>query len=120
MAVAAGVAAPAVAAPAPAAAGTPYAYVVNQGSGTVSAYDAATGTVTATIPVGSRPQDVAVSPDGRTAYVTNSGSGDVSVISTATNTVTATIPAGMGPWGVAVSPDGTPSTSPTPAAATSR
>ena len=117
-AVVAGVAAPAVAAPAPAA-GTPYAYVVNQGSGTVSAYDATTGTVTATIPVGGRPQGVAVSPDGRTAYVTNGGGGDVSVISTPTNTVTATIPAGpAGAWRSARTAQ--PSTSPTVAAVTSR
>ena len=39
----------------PAAAGTPYVYVANSGSDTVTAYDAATGTVTATIPVGNHP-----------------------------------------------------------------
>jgi YVTN family beta-propeller protein len=32
--------------------------VVNRDSGTVSAYDAATGTVTATIPVGNDPEGV--------------------------------------------------------------
>lgn len=40
----------------------------------------ATPTVTATIPVGRYPKDVAVSPDGRRAYITNADSGTVSVI----------------------------------------
>jgi DNA-binding beta-propeller fold protein YncE len=40
--------------------------------------------VTATIPVGSTPLWVAVSPDGRHVYVTNRNSGTVSVISTGT------------------------------------
>src|SRR3984957_4715334 len=102
---AAGPAAPAVAAQA-SAAGTPYAYVVNYGSNTVSAYDAVTGTA-ATIPVGTHPRDVGGRPGGRTAHVTNREDSDVSVIDTATNTVTATIPVGAGPWGVAVSRDGT-------------
>ena len=70
--------------------------------------------VSATIPVGSDPSGVVVSPDGRYVYVTNFGSpfdqtatDTVSVIDTATNTVTATIPVGSDPDGVAVSPDGT-------------
>jgi YVTN family beta-propeller protein len=61
----------------------------------------------ATIPVGSLPYGVAVTPDGKHAYVTNEGSNNVSVIDTATNTVeAATIPVGSLPYGVAVTPDG--------------
>ncbi|MGD0406565.1 MAG: YncE family protein, partial [Candidatus Bathyarchaeia archaeon] len=71
----------------------------------------ATNTVTATVPVGSEPIGVAVTPDGAYAYVTNYGggyygSGSVSVISTATNTVTATVTVGSEPIGVAVTPNG--------------
>jgi YVTN family beta-propeller protein len=62
--------------------------------------------VTATIPVGISPREVAVSPDGSKVYVTNGGSNSVSVIATATNTVSATIPVGTAPLGVAVSSDG--------------
>ena len=47
----------------------------------MSVIDTATNTVTATIPVGSGPTAVAVSPDGSLAYVTNIGDGTVSVIS---------------------------------------
>jgi YVTN family beta-propeller protein len=61
--------------------------------------------VTATIPVGSQPGGVAVTPDGSKVYVANFLSNNVSVIATATNTVTA-IPAGSEPFGVAVTPDG--------------
>ena len=47
--------------------------------------------VTATIPVGSHPDGVAVAPLTGTVYVTNDGSDTVSVISRRSNTVTATI-----------------------------
>jgi DNA-binding beta-propeller fold protein YncE len=43
----------------------------------------ATNTITATIPVGSSPDGVAVSPDGTHLYVTNFDDNTVSVISLA-------------------------------------
>jgi DNA-binding beta-propeller fold protein YncE len=49
----------------------------------VSVINAATRTVTATIPVGSYPDGVAVNPATHTAYVASSGAGTVSVISAA-------------------------------------
>ena len=64
-------------------------------------------TVTANVPVGEGPWDVAVSPDGSRVYVANSFGESVSVIDAATNTVTATIALGDRPYDVAVSPDGT-------------
>lgn len=85
------------------------AYVVNEGSNSVSVVATATDTVTATVAVGASPVDVAVSPDGSRAYVTNAGSDSVSVLDTATETVTSTIStSGWGQflYGVAVSPDG--------------
>jgi YVTN family beta-propeller protein len=63
-------------------------------------------TVTATIPVGTAPIGVAVTPNGAYAYVTNNEGNTVSVINTATNTVTATITGFNYPLGVAVTPDG--------------
>src|ERR1700730_6312957 len=82
------------------------AYITNQGSNNVSVIDTATNTVIATIPVGSDPYAVAVSPDGSKVYVANVLSNNVSVIATATNTVIATVTVGLQPAGVAVSPDG--------------
>ena len=94
----------------------PRVYVVNTTAGTVSVINTATNTLVDTKPatqtidpirVGSTPQQVAISPDGKWAYVTNYGSNSVSVIKTATNTVDgAAIPVGSTPVGVAVSADG--------------
>jgi YVTN family beta-propeller protein len=84
----------------------PFAYVTNFNSDTVSVISMATNTVVATIPVGSNPLGVAITPDGEFVYVTNSGAGTVSVISTASNTVVATMPVGSNPLGVAITPDG--------------
>jgi YVTN family beta-propeller protein len=64
------------------------------------------GPAIGTVPVGTSPVGVAVSPNGATAYVTNQNSNTVSVINTATNTVSATVTVGSGPEGVAVSPNG--------------
>ena len=82
------------------------AYITNLDANTVSVIDTTSNTVADTIPVGSRPGGVAVTPDGSTVYVANQGANTVSVIATASNTVTATIPVGSVPWGVAASPDG--------------
>jgi YVTN family beta-propeller protein len=78
-------------------------YVVNSGNNSVSVIDTAHNTVSATIPVGTDPQGVAVSHDGGKVYVVNSGDDNVSVIGTARNTVTATIPVGRIPTGISIS-----------------
>ncbi len=89
-----------------AAGAAPYAYVANNGSDSVSVIDTANDTVVSTVPVGSFPLGVAVSPDGSRVYVTNGGSSSVSVIDAATDTVVSTVTVGTGPAGIAVSPDG--------------
>jgi YVTN family beta-propeller protein len=90
---------------------SPFAYVTNTPSNTVSVIDTATNNVVATVPVGNGPFGVAVTPDGKRAYVANIGfsafSNTVSVIDTATNTVVATVTVGFQPIGVAITPDGT-------------
>ena len=63
----------------------PFAYVVNEGDGTVSVIDTAANAVVTTVGVGSHPRGVAITPDGKRAYVTNAASNTVSVIDTATN-----------------------------------
>jgi len=88
----------------PASAG--YAYIANQGSNTVSVINTADNTLVATIPAGSNPYGVAVSPDDSRVYVTDLGDNTLSVIKTSTNTVVANVPIGQGPFGLAVSPDG--------------
>ena len=73
----------------------------------LSVIDTTNNTVIATVPVGTKPWEVAVSPDGKKAYVANFFSNTTSVIDTTNNTVTATVPVGTYPSGIAVSPDGT-------------
>ena len=60
-----------------------HAYVVNDGSNTVSVIDTATSQVTATLGVGQTPTNVFVAPDGLHAYVTNISSNDVTVLNIA-------------------------------------
>jgi YVTN family beta-propeller protein len=98
---------------------TTFGYVINVNDNTVSVIDTINNTVVATIPVGSAPNGVAITPDGTRpndddgrrqkplAYVTNEADNTVSVIDTASNTVVATIPVRQEPNGVAVTPDGT-------------
>jgi YVTN family beta-propeller protein len=86
--------------------GEDFAYVVNQGSDTISVISISTNTVIKTIPVGHYPWRVAFTPDGRKAYVTHLGSDSVSIIDTSTHTVVKTIPVGICPKGLDVSPDG--------------
>jgi YVTN family beta-propeller protein len=56
------------------AAGRELAYVTNEDSQNLTVIDTQTDSVVATIPVGTRPRGVKVSPDGRTVYVALSGS----------------------------------------------
>src|SRR6185295_3577717 len=81
-------------------------YVTNNNDNTVSVIDTATTSVIATIPVGSGPAGVAVTPNGRFAYVVNQLANTVSVISAARNTVVATIPVATFPRDIAITPDG--------------
>jgi serine/threonine protein kinase, bacterial len=60
--------------------------------------------IAATIPVGKRPEAVAVDPQSHTAYTANYGDGTISVIDTGSRAVTATIRVGNGPVSVAVDP----------------
>jgi YVTN family beta-propeller protein len=74
----------------------------------VSVFDAATGALMATIPVGSGPFFMALSHDGREAYVADKISCDLREINTATFSVVATVdwPSSHGcPYGLATGPD---------------
>jgi DNA-binding beta-propeller fold protein YncE len=77
--------------------------------GAIAVIDTAANAVIATIPVGSMPTEVVVSPDGRALYVPNrdghNGRGVLSIIDTTTHTVTDSVAVsgrGGGPKGAAV------------------
>jgi len=84
------------------------AYVASPCNNTVAIIDTGTNAVVTTIPVGSEPFVLAVTPDGTRVYVANRTGQNVSVIDTATNTVVSTIPLGRGgATGIVITPDGT-------------
>jgi len=83
-----------------------YGYTTNANDNTVSVIDISTNKSVATIPVGSNPVRVTISPDGSRVYITNESSDDVSVINISMNSVINTIPVGGVPSGTTISPDG--------------
>ncbi len=68
----------------------------------MSVIDTRSNAVVATVPVGQRPWNMALTPDGRKLYVANGRSNSVSVIDTGSDKVVAEIAVGAFPWGVAI------------------
>lgn len=81
-------------------------YVTNPYSNSVTAIDTASSTAIASVPVGTHPDGIVISPDGGKVYVVNEGSNTISVVDTLTNTVSTTIVFATTPFGVAITPDG--------------
>jgi len=82
-------------------------FVCNTLSNSVSAVDAETGAVLATIPVGHSPIRIVASHDGGKVYTSNFLSSSVSVIDTVNLVVTATIPVTQMPQESDITIDGT-------------
>jgi YVTN family beta-propeller protein len=59
-----------------------------------------------TLPTGSRPMSVRLSPDNHWLYVSNGRGGNVSVIDPQSYAIVASIKVGTRPWGITFSPDG--------------
>jgi YVTN family beta-propeller protein len=68
----------------------------------VSAIGTADNTILATIPVGKRPWNMAITPDGKKLYVANGRSNSVTVIDTEQLTVSGEVKVGEMPWGVVI------------------
>ncbi|MDB5031396.1 gliding motility-associated C-terminal domain-containing protein [Mucilaginibacter sp.] len=83
------------------------AYIANSGDGTISLIDVRTNTLTNTLPVGSNPFEVSVTPGGAWLYISNPDANMVSVLNTTTNAIEKTITVGYQPVDLVVSPDGT-------------
>lgn len=82
-----------------------HAYTTADGTlhGSVDVIDVRAGTIAASIPLDdSQPEQVAVSPDGRSVYVTGSDQQAVSVIDATSRTISATIPLLSGGYAIAV------------------
>jgi len=82
-------------------------FVASEQAHVVSVVDMATFTVEKSVPTGgSRPVDVALSPDGKRAWVSHGDSGDLRVLDAVSLDVLATIPVGPRAWWTALTPDG--------------
>jgi YVTN family beta-propeller protein len=83
------------------------AYVTEKGGNVMTQISTASDVTFGTaIPVGSGPEEVAITPDGSTAYVTNNGGNSVTPINLATGTPGTAISVGTMPIGVAITPKG--------------
>jgi YVTN family beta-propeller protein len=81
-----------------------HAYVTNRGNNTVSVITTATDVISATIPVGTDPNGVTITPDGE--HVCDQRRRRRSVISTADECGIGHLPVGPGPSGLTITPDG--------------
>ena len=84
----------------------PVAWVANYASATVTPVNLVSRKAGQAIDVGTDPQAIVATPDGRTVYVANGGSGTVTPISTATDRAAPPIGVGTDPVALAVTPDG--------------
>jgi YVTN family beta-propeller protein len=83
------------------------AYVVNEGSNSVTPINTTIDEVSGPpIAVGSEPQMIAMTPNGKLAYVVNGGSDTVTPINAQTNTPGTPISVGSFPAGIAITPNG--------------
>jgi len=80
-------------------------YVVNN-TGFVQVLHVGGQDIIHTIPVGSAPLEITISPDESRAYVANGSSNSISVIETRTHRVIANIAVGESPRGLGFTPDG--------------
>jgi YVTN family beta-propeller protein len=83
------------------------AYVANWASNNVTPINTENDTPGTPIGVGSKPDAIAITPDGATAYVANWGSGNVTPINLATGKAEKAIKVGLHPDAIAITPDGT-------------
>ncbi len=84
------------------------AFGPSESVGELNVIDTASQTLTKviTLPKGSRPQCVIVSPDGKKVYASTGRGGTVVVVDANTYAVLDTIKVGKRPWGITLSPDG--------------
>jgi YVTN family beta-propeller protein len=83
-------------------------FIPSESAGELNVIDSVNAKVlkTITLPAGSRPMRVKLSPDETRLYVSNGRAGTISVFDTHSYELLDTIKVGTRPWGIGVSPDG--------------
>jgi len=84
----------------------PFAYVPNEGAGTVSVIDTATDKVVAEMVAGSKPRGLAVGVDSRWLYVSDQPNNRLQLVDLVSRKPGAVVTLGESPEGVSISPDG--------------
>jgi len=82
------------------------AFTANIGSGSVSEIDLVERKFVRTVPVGPRPEGIAVTPDGKEVWAGSNTDGTVSIVETATGQVAAKLSGFTLPYRLAISADG--------------
>ena len=83
-------------------------FIPSESAGELNVIDSVNAKVlkTITLPAGSRPMRVKLSPDEMRLYISNGRAGTISVFDTHSYQLLETIKVGTRPWGIGVSPDG--------------
>jgi YVTN family beta-propeller protein len=83
-------------------------FIPSESAGELNVIDSVNAKVvkTITLPSGSRPMRVKLSPDEKRLYVSNGRAGTISVFDTHSYELLDTIKVGARPWGIGISPDG--------------
>ncbi|HEY2464927.1 MAG TPA: beta-propeller fold lactonase family protein [Steroidobacteraceae bacterium] len=83
-------------------------FIPSESAGELNVIDTANAKVlkTITLPAGSRPMRVKLSPDEKRLYVSNGRAGTISVFDSRSYELLDTIKVGARPWGIGISPDG--------------
>ncbi len=83
-------------------------FIPSESTGELNVIDSINAKVlkTITLPAGSRPMRVKLSPDEKRLYVSNGRAGTISVFDTHSYELLETINVGTRPWGIGLSPDG--------------
>ena len=83
-------------------------FIPSESAGELNVIDSLNAKVlkTITLPAGSRPMRVKLSPDEKRLYVSNGRAGTVSVFDSHSYELLGTIKVGTRPWGIGISPDG--------------
>lgn len=81
-------------------------YAVSEGTNELAAIDVGTRQIQWTVPIGNRPSEILVTPDGRTAYVSVRNENKLKVVNLQTRTITGETTVGTQPDTLQLTPDG--------------
>jgi YVTN family beta-propeller protein len=84
----------------------PFAYVPNEGSGTLSVIDIATDMVVAEIAAGKKPRGTVITKDGQRAFISDQPNNRLVIVDLVKRQASGEVPLGESPEGVGLSPDG--------------